>query len=110
MTTTKNARVLSGTYANATGNPDHRRQKHTPAPSDADIAQRLTELVQPAVFAELAYYRQLGLRNRLLNLPVMVSIVLAMIWRHIPGVCELQRLLATERILWTQPTQVSHRR
>jgi len=107
MTTTKNARVLRGTYANATGNPDHRRQKHTPAPSDADIEQRLTELVQPAVFAELAYYRQLGLRNRLLNLPVMVSVVLAMIWRHIPGVCELQRLLATERILWTQPTQVS---
>ena len=57
--------------------------------------------------AELAYYRQLGLRNRLLNLPGMVSIVLAMIWRQIPGVCELQRLLATERILWTQPTQVS---
>jgi len=75
--------------------------------ADADIEQRLNDLVKPAVFAELGYYHKLGLRNRLLNLPVMVSIVLAMIWRRIPGVCELQRLLATERLLWAQPTKVS---
>lgn len=88
-------------------NLDHARRTHVPAPSDAEIEQRLTTLVKPAVYAELDYYRQLGHRNRLLGLPVMVALVLALIWRRVPGVCTLQRMLARERILWTQPTQVS---
>ena len=54
--------------------------------SDADIEQRLNDLVKPVVFAELDHYHRLGLRSRLLDLPVMVAIVLAMLWRHIPGV------------------------
>ena len=107
MPNSKNPRLLSGRYAKASGNSDHARLRHVPAPSDAEIEQRLHDLVKPAVFAELAYYRQLGLRNRVLNLPVMVAVVLAMLWRHIPGVCALQRLLASERILWTRPTLVS---
>jgi hypothetical protein len=36
----------------------------------------------------------------------MVSLVLTMIWRRVPGVCELTRQLAQERVLWTAPTQV----
>jgi hypothetical protein len=88
-------------------NPDHTRRTHVPAPSDTEIEQRLHDLVKPAVFAELAYYRQLGLRNRLLTFPVMVALVLALIWRRVPGVCTLQRMLARERILWTEPTLVS---
>ena len=88
-------------------NVDHARRTHVPAPSDAEIEHRLTTLVKPAVYAELDYYRQLGHRNRLLGLPVMVALVLALIWRRIPGVCTLQRMLARERILWTHPTQVS---
>lgn len=103
----KNPRLTGGRLAGASGNPDHRRQRQVPAPSDADIEQRLHDLVKPAVYAELDYYHQLGLRSRLLDLPLMVAIVLAMLWRHIPGVCTLQRELAKERILWSQPTRVS---
>lgn len=88
-------------------NPDHRRRTHVPAPSDAEIEARLTTFVQPAVFAELDYYRQLGMRNRLLNLPVMLALILGLIWRRVPGVCALQRLLARERILWADRTTVS---
>jgi DDE family transposase len=88
-------------------NVDHARRTHVPAPSDAEIEHRLTTLVKPAVYAEIDYYRQLGYRNRLLGLPVMVALVLALIWRRVPGVCTLQRMLARERILWTEPTQVS---
>ena len=88
-------------------NPDHTRRTHVPAPNDAEIEYRLDTLVKPAVYAELDYYRQLGYRNRLLGLPVMVALVLALIWRRIPGVCTLQRMLARERILWTEPTTVS---
>jgi hypothetical protein len=88
-------------------NVDHARRTHVPAPSDAEIEHRLTTLVKPAVYAEMDYYRHLGHRNRLLSLPVMVALVLALIWRRIPGVCTLQRMLARERILWVAPTQVS---
>lgn len=102
-----NARLQSGRYAAASGNPDHARRRQVPAPQDAEIEQRLNELVKPAVFAEVAYYHQLGMRNRVLSLPVMVSLVLAMLWRHIPGVMSLQRVIAQERVLWTQPLQVS---
>lgn len=91
----------------ATFNADHRRRTHAPAPSDAEIERRLNDLVKPAVFAELTFYRQLGLRNRLLTLPVMVSLVLALIWRRIPGVCALQRTLARERIVWAAPQRIS---
>jgi hypothetical protein len=88
-------------------NPDHARRRQTPAPTDAEIEQRLHDLVKPAVFAEIAHYQALGLRQRILTLPVMVAVVLAMLWRQIPGVCALQRTLAYERVLWTTPRQVS---
>ena len=88
-------------------NVDHARRTHVPAPSDAEIEHRLATLVQPAVYAELDYYRQLGHRNRLLSLPVMVALVLTLIWRRVPGVCTLQRMLARERLLWSAPTTVS---
>jgi len=91
----------------ATLNPDHTRRTHVPAPADHEIEQRLTELVKPAVLAEMAYYRTLGLRNRILNLPVMVAVVLTLIWRRVPGVCTLTRMLGRERLLWAQPTKVS---
>jgi hypothetical protein len=39
----------------ATTNPDHARRTPVPAPADTAIAERLETLVQPAVFAELAY-------------------------------------------------------
>ncbi len=91
----------------ATQNADHARRTHVPAPADAAMAERLETLVKPAVFAELTYYRQLGLRNRLLSLPVMVSVVLTLIWRRVPGVCTLTRMLKRERLLWTEPTAVS---
>lgn len=88
-------------------NPDHKRRTHVPAPTDAEIEARLTTFVQPAIFAELDYYRQLGKRNRLLNLPVMLALILGLIWRRVPGVCALQRLLARERILWADRQTVS---
>jgi hypothetical protein len=52
-------------------------------------------------------YRELGQRKRLLNLPVMVAIVLAMLWRQVSGVCALQRLPARERTLWSERLRVS---
>ena len=91
----------------ATNNHDHARRTHVAAPADAEIERRLNELVLPKVYAAMAYYRHLGLRNRLLNLPTMVALVLAMIWRRVPSAAELVRLLGQQMILWTTPTKVS---
>ncbi len=37
----------------------------------------------------------------------MVAAVLTLLWRDVPGVTELGRLLETEGFLWCKPTKVS---
>ncbi len=77
------------------------RTKRSPsAPADEHIVARLTELVHPATLRLVSYYHQLGLRERILTLPVMVAFVLSLIWRQFSGVSELVRLIRTETLLW----------
>jgi hypothetical protein len=88
-------------------NRDHARPRTAPAPANAAVEARLTELVSPAAFALGDDYRRLGLRERVLALPVMVAVVLAMIWRQVPSVSELCRVLAREGLLWAPARAVS---
>ena len=74
---------------------------------DEVIAEQLEALVSPAITAQENYYRQLGLRERILTLPLMVASVLPLLWRDVAGVRQLTRLLAREGFLWCAPTQVS---
>lgn len=67
----------------------------------------LAELVSPATYALAGYYHQLGLRDRILTLPVMVAMVLAMIWRQVPSVAELIRTSAREGPLWEAPVHAT---
>jgi hypothetical protein len=84
------------------------RTKHlTSAPPDEEIVARLTEIVHPATLGQVAHYHQLGLRERSLNLPVMVAFVLHLIWQQVGGVSELVRLTATELIWWVPPLKIS---
>jgi Transposase DDE domain len=78
-----------------------------PAPNNAAIEERLKELLNPAVLGQWWYGRLLGLRDRILTLPVMVSLVLTVLWRQVPSVCELARMLAREEVLWSPPLKVS---
>lgn len=88
-------------------NPDHVRRTNRPSPDNEVIQERLKSLLTPAVFGQLAYYRSLGLRDRILGLPVMVAAVLTMLWRQVPSVCELAKLLGREDCLWTDRIKVS---
>jgi hypothetical protein len=88
-------------------NRDHAKRQHTPRMEDEAIAAQLEELLTPALLAQAAYYRQLRLRDRILNLPLMVAAVLTLIWRQVPGVTELNKMLAREGLLWSAPTKVS---
>src|SRR5436309_4341274 len=84
------------------------RTKRPPvSPPDPEVEARLRDLIHPLTLRQVAYYHDLGLRERVLSLPVMVALVLSMIWRQIGAVSTLVRLLHDEGFLWTAPVQVS---
>ena len=89
------------------GNPTGRTPQQRPMMEDEEIAAQLSELVTPALIAQEKSYRQLGMRDRILNLPLMVAAVLTLIWRNVAGVRELTRILNREGFLWCEPKQVS---
>ena len=87
-------------------NADHVRRRNAPSIDNAEVEARLKELLTPGVWQQVAYYRQLGLRDRILNLPLMVALVLTLLWRQVPSVHELTRLLAREDLLWCKAVAV----
>ena len=88
-------------------NRDHAKKTQRPMVEDEVIASQLEALVSPAITSQENYYRQLGLRDRILTLPLMVAAVLTLLWRDVAGVTELTRILAREGFLWCLPTQVT---
>jgi len=73
------------------------------APPDEAVVERLTEIVYSATLAQVGYFHRLGLRARLLTLPVMVALVLSLLWRQIGSINELIRVVHTEAVLWVPP-------
>lgn len=88
-------------------NRDHAKKTTRPMLEDEEIASQLSALLTPAITSQENYYRQLGLRARILNLPLMVAAVLTLLWRDVAGVTELTRMLAREGFLWCRPTTVT---
>jgi Transposase DDE domain len=88
-------------------NRDHAKRKQRPMVEDEAIASQLEALLTPAITAQENYYRQLGMRQRILTLPLMVAAVLTLLWRDVAGVRELTRILAREGFLWCNRIQVS---
>jgi hypothetical protein len=84
-------------------NRDRARPHNAPTLSDSAVEEHLTRLVQPITYGLLDYYRRLGLRERILTLPITVAMVLAMIWRQFPSAAELLRTLTHEQLLWVPP-------
>lgn len=86
---------------------DHARNRSYPNVDNEAISQQLEELVKPCVYNQLAYYRSLGMRERILGLPLMLAAVLTLVWRQVPSARELNRMLARENLLWAKVTCVS---
>jgi hypothetical protein len=84
-----------------------RRTRPTVAPSAPQVEARLAELIHPATLAQVATFQQLGLRQRVLTLPVMAAFVLSLIWRQLGSVSEAVRVLRQEGLLWAEPLAVS---
>ncbi len=86
---------------------DHAKKTQRPMVEDRVIAEQLTALLTPTITSQSRFFRELGLRERILTLPLMVAAVLTLLWRDVPGVTELGRLLEKEGFLWCKPTKVS---
>jgi hypothetical protein len=84
-----------------------RTKRPTIGASAEAVEARLTELVHPATYSQVAAYQAMGLRHRILTLPVMVAFVLSLIWRQIGSVSEAVRVLGEEGFLWVEPLSVS---
>ena len=86
---------------------DHARNRTHPNLDNKVISQQIEDLVKPCAYQQLADYRCLGMRARILSLPLMLAAVLTLVWRQVPSVRELNRMLARENLLWAQATRVS---
>jgi hypothetical protein len=77
------------------------RSKHVNSrPPDEEVVAWLEATVHPAVYAQMDAYYAMGLRARILTLPVMVAFVLGLLWRQLGSVREAVRVLHEEGMLW----------
>lgn len=84
------------------------RTKRPPtAPPDGEVEARLPEIIHPTTLAQVHHYAELGLRERTLSLPIMVTLVVSLIWRQLGSVADLVRVLQTEGVLGADPLKVS---
>lgn len=67
---------------------DHARNRTHPNIDNEAISRQLENLVKPCVYNQLAYYRSLGMRERILSLPLMLAAVLTLVWRQVPSCSE----------------------
>jgi len=88
-------------------NPDHIRRRNVPAPDNAAVDRHLKDLLSPSVYSQQADYRSLGLRERILTLPLMVAAVVTLLWCQVPSVMELTRMLNRQDLLWSKAVGVS---
>lgn len=64
-------------------------------------------IVHPLTLAQSDLFREMGLRERTLTLPVTMALLLSAVWRQISGISELVRVIHDEAILWEEPKKVS---
>lgn len=58
----------------------HAKNKNPPQLENEAITSRLENLLTPAIAAKKSYYCQLELRDRIVNLPLIVATVLTLFW------------------------------
>ena len=90
-------------------NRDHARPSQPAQPLESRDRGRLTELVSPLTYALVNQYHNLGLRERILTLPVMTAMVLSLVWRQVASVAELVRMVERDALLWAPPLEVSQK-
>lgn len=72
-----------------------------------EVEALFRSLVHPLTLSQCDLFRQMGLRERTLSLPVMMALLLSAVWRQIAAVNELARLIRDEAVLWEEPKKVT---
>jgi hypothetical protein len=80
-----------------------RNKRIASAVPDEQVVARLQAIVHPATLAQVSHYQALGLRSRILTLPVMMALVLSLLWQQTASVNELVRMIHCEMVLWVPP-------
>jgi IS4 transposase len=94
---------------------EFRHRSQIPLPAVEDVEQRLLDVLSPSLLAPRQLERRdprqperlIRMRQRLLTLPVIVAITVSLVWRRVPSIAEVQKLLAHEGLLGVAPLQVS---
>jgi hypothetical protein len=94
---------------------DFRHRSQIPLPAMEDVEHRLMDVLSPALLAPRQLERRdpqqpqrlIRMRQRLLTLPVIVAIVVSLVWRRVPSIAEVQKILAREGVLGVAPLTVS---
>jgi IS4 transposase len=94
---------------------EFRHRSQIPLPAVEDVEQRLLDVLSPSLLAPRQLERHdpqqperlIRMRQRLLTLPVIVAITVSLVWRRVPSIAEVQKLLAHEGLLGIAPLQVS---
>ena len=94
---------------------EFRHRSQIPMPAGEEGEQRWTDLLSPSFLAPRQRERRdprqpqriIRMRQRLLTLPVMVAIIVSLVWRRVPSIAEVQKVLTREGWLGMAPLQVS---
>jgi hypothetical protein len=94
---------------------EFRHRSQIPMPAVDDVEQRLLEVLSPSWLAPRQLERRdprqpqrlIRMRQRLLTRPVMVAIIVSLVWRRVPSIAEVQKVLIREGLLGMAPLQVS---
>src|SRR6266403_1368681 len=94
---------------------EFRHRSQVPMPAVEEVEQRLLDVLSPALLAPRQLERRdprqpqrlIRMRQRLLTLTVIVAIIVSLVWRRVPSIAEVQKVLAREGLLGMAPLQVS---
>jgi hypothetical protein len=94
---------------------DFRHRSQTPLPTVEDVEQRLMDVLSPSLLAPRQLerhdprppHRLIRMCQRLLTLPVIVAILVSLVWRRVPSIAEVQKILSREGLLGVAPLRVS---
>ena len=83
---------------------EFRHRSQIPMPAVEEVEQRLLDVRRPSLLAPRQLerreprqpYRLLRRRQRLLTLPVIVAVMVRVVWRRVPSIAEVQKVLARE--------------
>ena len=80
-------------------NRDHAKKTHRPMVENRVIAEHLTALLTPTIKSQSRHFKELGLRERILTLPLMVAAVLTLLWRDVGPSKRISSIARNRRIL-----------